>query len=416
MLFWIVVAAMALLVAGLLARPLLDGGGTAAAPAPTDQAVYRDQLAEVDRDVARGVLNPEDAERARAEIARRLIAADRAGAPPMDDAPTRLSGLGAALAALLALALGLGLYLAIGRPGLGDLPRAERLAQAQALRASRPSQAEAEAEAAASLPPPPADLPADYLDMVADLREVVPTRPDDLPGWELLALHEARLGNYAAAARAQERVVALKGEDATAADWVALADRMVAAAGGFVSPETEAVLAEVMARDDDDFALLYYLGLLEAQTGRPDRAFPLWREVVEEAPDGLHRRLALAQIEQAAWLAGVDYTAPAEGGAAIDPAAAPGPTPREIANAAAMDPAMRGEMIGGMVEGLRARLDAQGGTAEEWGRLIVSLVVLGDAQGARAALDRARAAFAGDGGALAVLTEAAAQAGLEPPP
>jgi cytochrome c-type biogenesis protein CcmH len=407
MLFWILAGLLTLLVAALLVRPLLGRRRAGPAAEATDQAIYRDQLAEVDRDVARGILEPAEAERARTEIARRLLAADRVGGAALAEAPARASHVAVALSVLLVLGTGFGLYAAIGRPGLPDLPRAQRLAEAEALRAARPSQAEAEAEAARALPPPAADLPDDYAAMIAQLREVVPQRPDDLQGWELLALHEARIGDYAAAARAQERVIALKGEAATVEDWVGLADRMVAAAGGYVSPEAEAVLTEILRRDDRNVALLYYLGLIEAQTGRYDRAFPLWRRVVEEGPDGLHRRLALGQIADVAWLAGVDYAPPAP---------SRGPSAEQAAAAEDMDPEARAAMIRGMVEGLRERLEAEGGTAEEWAQLVNALAVVGDREGALAALAAGRAAHEGDAAGLASLATVARQVGLEPAP
>ena len=78
--FWIIAAAGAALVTVLLARALTRG---ASAPAETgaahDVQVYRDQLAEVERDVARGVLPEADAIRVRTEISRRILAADAAG-------------------------------------------------------------------------------------------------------------------------------------------------------------------------------------------------------------------------------------------------------------------------------------------------------------------------------------------------
>ncbi len=402
MMFWIVAGMLAALVALLLARPLLAPPSAAPEGSP-DQAIYRDQLREVERDLSRGVIGPEEAERARTEIARRLLAAARAAPPRLAEAP-RTAALAAAGGAAVLVVLGsLLLYSVLGRPGAEDSPRAERIAQAEALRDSRPSQAEAEAAALAAFPVPEPQGPADYLQMIEELRRVVPTRPDDLQGWELLALHEARLGRYADAARAQERVVAIKGEEATAADFLGLADRMVAAAGGVVTPEAELVLSELAAREPENLGLLYYLGLLEAQTGRPDRAFPLWRRVIEDAPeDSLHRRLALGHIEEVAWLAGVDY----------EPPAAPGPTPEDMAAAAEMDPAAREEMVRGMVDSLAARLAAEGGPVDDWVRLITSLAVLGDTEQAGAILAEARGVFAGDEAALATLDWAAEEAGL----
>lgn len=404
MLFWIVAGTLAALVAVLLARPLLRPAHAAPEASP-DQAIYRDQLLEVERDLARGLIAPAEAERARTEIARRLLAADRAGPPAIGEAPRRSALFAAVLSAALVVLGSLVLYADLGRPGVPDLPRADRLAEAEARREARPSQAEAEAQAAAAFPAGEPDAPADYLAMVEQLREVVPTRPDDLQGWELLALHEARLGRYGDAALAQERVVEIKGDEATAQDWLDLTDRMVAAAGGLVTPEAEMTLAEIQSREPENPGLLYYLGLLEAQTGRPDRAFPLWREVVDEAdPESLHYRLAAAEIEQVAWLAGADYARPA-------PTAA-GPTEDQVAAAADMEPEEREQMIRGMVDQLSARLASEGGPPEDWARLIASLGVLGDRDQASAILAEARTAFAASPEAQALLDDAASQAGL----
>lgn len=404
MLFWIAAGMLAAIVAALLTRPLLAPGPAGPESSP-DQAIYRDQLAEVERDLARGTIAAEEAERARTEIARRLLAADRAGPPSFREAPRRAGLVAAALAGLLVVLGSLALYTLLGHPGTPDLPRAARLAEAETLRASRPSQAEAEAEAAPLLAAnAPTEIPEDYLAMIEELRRVVPTRPDDLQGWELLAFHEARLGRYAEAARAQSRVVELKGEEATAEDWARLADHMVAAAGHFVTPEAEMVLAGLMERDPRHPALLYYLGLLEAQTGRSDRAFPLWRRVIEEAPsDSLHYRLAAGQIEDVAWLAGVDYSLPAAG-----------PTPEDMAAAADMDPEAREEMIRGMVDQLSGRLAAEGGPPADWARLVTSLAVLGDRDRAAAILSEARTVFFDVPEAKALLDEAAQAAGLAP--
>jgi cytochrome c-type biogenesis protein CcmH len=268
MMFWIVAGMLAALVALLLARPLLAPPPSAVEASP-DQAIYRDQLREVDRDLSRGVIGPEEAERARTEIARRLLAADRAGPLCLAEAPRGAALIAVGVAAVLVVLGSLLLYSVLGRPGAQDLPRAERIAQAEALRDSRPSQAEAETAALAAFPVPEPQVPADYLEMIEELRQVVPTRPDDLQGWELLALHEARLGRYADAARAQERVVTIKGEEATAGDSWASPTAWSPQRAGVVTPEAELgpVRARLARRREP--GLLYYLGLLEAQTGGP---------------------------------------------------------------------------------------------------------------------------------------------------
>ena len=77
MVFWIIIVALSALVVLMLARGMLRPGDAAVADASEfDLKVYRDQLAEVERDVARGVIGAEDAERARTEISRRILAAD----------------------------------------------------------------------------------------------------------------------------------------------------------------------------------------------------------------------------------------------------------------------------------------------------------------------------------------------------
>jgi cytochrome c-type biogenesis protein CcmH len=383
MLFWIVAGALGAVVAGLLARPLLRPA--AEAPLASDREVYRDQLAELARDLERGLIAPEEAERARVEVARRLLAADRAGEAALAEAPPGATLAAAAGGAVLLVMGSLALYAALGAPGRADLPRAARLLAAEEARAARPTQAEAEAAAPDASREPSADLAP----LVEQLRAAVPTRPDDVEGWTLLADIEAGLGRYAAAARAQERVLALKGPEAAVEDRVLLADLLVAAAGGIVTESAEAALAPVSQVEAAHPAVLYHLGLLEAQVGRPDRAFPLWRKLVEEGEAGPHRDLALAQVAAVARAAGVDWTPPPE---------------------AAPDPQAEAEMIRGMVEGLQARLDAEGGPPEDWARLVTSLAVLGDAEGAAAALARGRAAHPE---AEAVLAEAARRAGLE---
>lgn len=398
MVFWIVVGLVAALCAALVLRPLL-APPPPGPPEPPDLALYRAQMAELDRDVARGLLLPSEAERARAEVGRRLLLADRAGPRPERPAPPRATLLAAAVAGA-ALVLGsLWAYADLGAPGRPDEPREARLLASAALLDARPSQEEAEALFPT---PPPTGVDAETLALVERLRQVVPTRPDDLEGWTLLARNEWTLGQFAAAARAQGRVVELKGEAATPDDLAAWADALVLAAGGLVTEEAEAALARLQALDAAHPALLYYSGLLDLQVGRPDLAFPVWRALVE-GPDSPYRRPALDRLPDVAWLAGRNWTPPVPA-----PEPPPGPSEADLAAAADMDPAAREEMIRGMVEGLAARLDAEGGTAEDWARLVRARATLGDEAGARAALEAGRAALGDD----PALRAAAEEAGL----
>jgi len=403
MLFWIISVTLAAALTVLLALPLLRQPRQPQGDAP-DVALYKDQLTGVDRDLARGVLDLAEADRTRTEIARRLLSADKSGPAALRDAPRAATLIATALAGLLLIAGGVALYDRLGAPGYPDVPLGARIAAGDAIRASRMTQAEAEELALAAAPPPAtAEASLDYIAMVDQLREVVPTRPDDLQGWELLARHEAALGNFAAAARAQDRVITLRGFDVTVADYVALTDRLVAAAQGFVSPETEEVLRRILIVEPDNTAARYYTGLLYAQTDRPDVAFRLWRALVEAGnPADPHVGLAGLQIADAAFYAGVDY----------EPPPRPGPSAADMAAAQDMTPEDRTAMIRGMVDGLSDRLATAGGPPQDWAQLIVALSVLGDMEQASAIWTEAQTVFAADPAAMTILRDAGAQAGL----
>jgi len=405
MLFWIVAGLLAALVAVLLARPLLRPGAEGP-QAPPDQAIYRDQLAEVERDLARGVLAPGEAERARTEIARRLLAADRAGTAVLREAPRRAAVVMAALSAFVVVMGSLLLYTALGHPGDRDLPRSARLAEAERLYATRPSQVEAEAQAAAAQAVPLPEPPEDVRATIEQLREAARSGEADADSLVFLAFVEMRLGDAAEAARVQRLVLDKKGAEVTLEDRARLLDYMVAAAEGRVTPEAETVLAGMREADAMDPAVLYYSGLLFATTGRPDEAFPFWRTLVEKAPaEDPYRQMAEGAVEDLAWMAGVDYTLPTAASSA-------GPSEADMAAAADMSPEEREQMIRGMVDQLSERLASAGGPPEDWARLISSLGILGDTEQANAILAEARTAFAASPEAQALLDQAAESAGL----
>lgn len=405
--FWIMAGAMVVLVAGAILLPFLRAGAAPAeAPAAFDLRVYRDQLREVERDVARGVLAPDDAARLRTEIGRKVLEADRAltrQAAPQGRAPRPVIAA-AALAVLLAGSLGV--YARLGSPGLPDLPLAARIAAADRRLAARPSQAAAEAAAPARLRPQP---PEDYARLVQQLRDAVAKRPGDAQGLALLAEHEARLGNLIVARQAQERLLSARGKDATAEDHARLAALMIEAAGGTVSREAEAQLGTALRLDPQNGQANYLQGLMLAQGDRPDLAFPIWRRLAETSrPDDPWMDPLRRLLPDLAWLAGQpDYQLP--GG---DAPAPPGPDAAAVAAAEAMTPEQRQQMIRGMVTQLETRLAEQGGTAEEWARLITALARLGDAAHAREIWTEAQGRFAGRPEALAAIARAAAEAGL----
>src|SRR6056297_108682 len=146
MFFWIIAGGLALAVSLILGLALLRGRVGDAPPAAYDLQVYRDQLKEVDRDLARGVVGKEDAERTRAEISRRVLTADAQLKRDQDNAgkPNRSGAVIAVALALVMTGGAFGLYTQIGTPGMADLPLKSRMAASEAERANRMTQAEAE--------------------------------------------------------------------------------------------------------------------------------------------------------------------------------------------------------------------------------------------------------------------------------
>lgn len=402
--FWIIIASLALGVGAALARTLLYGRTGDEPPAAYDLRVYRDQLREVERDLARGVIAKEEAERVRTEVSRRILAADAELNAPSTAGNAR-HGRNPLIALLLvAVMIGgsLALYARLGAPGYGDLPFEARIAASDQARSERLSQTEAEARAPARAPNE--DIAPEYLTLMEKLRETVKNRPDDLRGLRLLVRNEAAIGNVAAAYAAQAEVIRVKGPEATADDFGLRADLMIAAAGGYVSTEAETALREALQRDPAHPTSRYYLGLYLMQVDRPDAAFRMWDGLLREGPaDAPWITPIRARIEELAWRAGVQYELPPQ------PA---GPSAEDVEAAQDLSTEDRDAMIRGMVARLSDRLATEGGSPDEWVQLISAYGVLGELDQARAIWTNAQQAFADQPKALNQIRSAAIQAGV----
>lgn len=399
MVFWIAalfltLVCVALLVASFRTPP------DASAP---DLEVYRDQLAELDRDAARGIIAPQEADATRTEVARRLLAADAA-------AKTQTAGwqgnitIGAGLAAVLVIGVTGATYWRLGAPGYGDMPLASRIGAIEAQRAARVGQAVAEAQ----VPDQIDESRPEVTQLAAQLRDVLQSRPDDLRGWRLAVETENGLGNMEMAWRAQNRVVAILGDEATAADFALLAELMIVAGGGYISPEAESALARALELDPRNGTARYFTGLMYAQGGRPDLAWPIWRRLVGDSqPDAPWLPPIYSQIEAISVAAG-DPTP-------VEQLARPrGPTEADVAAMGELTLEERMDQIGGMIESLSARLAADGGPPRDWAQLITSYGVVGRTDAASIVYEEAKLLFADDPAALDILAAGADRAGLAP--
>lgn len=380
---WAVFAVLTALSALAVLVPMARAGRRRDADAATtapDAAIYADQLAELERDVARGAVAGREAEAARAEIGRRLIRA--AQRPEVVAPPRRWRVLVAAGLAIIGLPLiAVTLYGGFGAPTLPDLPLASRQSE----------------------PVDGQNLEA----LVARVESHLAQNPDDGQGWAVLAPVYLRAGRYGDAAAAFQNAIRTNGPSADLE--AGLGEALTGDAGGVITADARAAFERARALDPAAIRPRFFLALALGQDGRTDDAAAAWRAIIDSA-SGEEPWLPVARAQ----LAALTGEAPAPEGAAPagTPAApAPGPDAGDVEAAAQMTPEERAAMIGNMVEGLSARLASEGGTVDDWLRLMRSYVVLGRTDEARETLAAAKAAHP-DAADVQRLETAAAGLGL----
>lgn len=400
MTFWIIAVGTALILAFFLFRSLIS-------PVPTDEsqtqlAIYKDQLAEIERDEARGTLSEDEAKRLRTEVSRRILSADAQS--QITPKAMSMTEVAAVVTVVLVTLLGGGLwaYTNLGVPGYDDLPRAERFARADEMRENRATQDEVWAR-----------LPVEVLndaegqngELIKKLRETVETRPNDLEGQRILVGVETGLENYRAAVRAQERILSILGGQAQAEDFFEYGQLLIFASGMYVSPEAENALRAALARDPSHEGARYFMGLMMLQNDRADVAFNAWRRLLTQGdPEAPWQQFIRQDIEEVAAMAGaVNFELP--------PPRLKGPSAADIESASEMSAADRQEFIRSMVAQLSDRLATEGGNAAEWARLISSYGILGEVENAKVIWTEAQSVFGTDPSAIEQLRAAAQNAG-----
>lgn len=393
--FWAVAVALAAMVAYILVSALRRVPAESNS-AEADLAVYRDQMAEIARDLQRGTIGPEEAERLRAEVGKRVIEADKtlkAGSVAGGRTPT---GAFAAVIVAVVVAGGAATYWGLGAPGYPDMALEPRLAALDDGIRNRPGQEE---ELARLGRPRDAALDTTLASELAVVTDAEALR-------ERFRRH-FEAGEMQAAARVQERLVALQGEAAPSSDHANLALALVAEAQGYVSPEAEAELVKALRLDMENELARYMVGEMFLQGGRYDKAFQFWRPLAEGGNPAAPWTASIRErIGDVAELAGVNYAPPAVEGT--------GPSAGDVAAAAEMTPEERQAMIEGMVAQLSDRLATEGGDVEEWNRLIRSLAILERLDEAQKIYDEAKAKFEGRPAELSFLRLAAVETGLNP--
>jgi cytochrome c-type biogenesis protein CcmH len=341
-----------------------------------DVAVYKDQLEEIGRDQNWGLIAPSEAEAARVEVSRRLIAAADADAKveqPSGDASLRSRRLVAALALAILPICAISVYLTVGSPDLPGQPLASRAAAAHGGEQS-------------------------VAELFARVEKHLEQNPGDGRGWEVVAPIYMRLGRLDDAVKARRNALRLLG--VTAEREADLGEALVSLANGVVTAEAKALFDHALRLDATDVMARFYSGLAAEQDGRGEDAARIWRALAADAPEG------------APWLVSVQRAL-----ARVDSSAAAAVRAPDAPDVAAAPPAPQGDVIRGMVERLAARLRRDGSDVDGWIQLVRSYTVLKDSELALAAGDDARKALAGDPDKLARLEAGikAIAAGAPPP-
>jgi cytochrome c-type biogenesis protein CcmH len=254
---WALLAALALVVVAVLIWPLLRD---AAQPddGHRDVVVLKDQLAEIDRDLARGVITSTEAEALKLEIQRRLLSAARR---PAVQVWREGAGVRSGLTALLAIAvpmLAFAVYMNLGAP---------------TLQSSAPVAAGGGHES---------EQDPEMGKLVEQLAARMANEPDNLQGWELLARSYRQMERYADALEAYRRVIALDPKNGEA--YANFGEMSVTVANGQVSQEAAQAFMKALEQDRNEPRSRFYLGLAAAQTGDPKTAIAIWRDLAAGAP------------------------------------------------------------------------------------------------------------------------------------
>jgi len=384
MTFWIIVSIICILISILFYLSITQD--TPNLVPNSDLEVYKDQLVNVERDLARGIITEDEAERIRAEISRRILELDKRKQRSLEK-ETKVTGLIFSIVILLIfIAGGSFLYQKFGAPGYENLSQSQRIKNANELLSKRATQEqllELRLVEKSLITPE-----GNYGELVKKLRQKVSERPNDLEGLKLLTGIEAKIGNTDEAVKAQRQFLQLLGDKASDLDHFNYADLLINQVEGVVSPEAEKALQAALEINPENGGAKYYIGLMLAQNDRPDLALRVWKQLLRaDELDAPWIPLIRNDIERLAVLAGdTKFELPP-----ID--STPGPTAEDIENASQMNDEERQEMIKGMVSRLSERLSTEGGSPNEWARLINAYGVLGDFQNAQSTWEKAKNIF-----------------------
>lgn len=347
MFFWIVIAVLTAGVAGLLLAPLMKAIPDAQVEGEDEAAIYRDQLQEVDRDLAQGLIGAADADYARAEIGRRLLAvSDKRQATVISKRASGKHRLATVFVILCPPVVGLAGYLLLGNPGIPDQPLAARL-----------------------------ENPGNNISLlIAKAERHLAQNPQDGAGWDLLAPIYFRSSRYDDADAAYRNAIRILGE--TPQRLAGLGETLVASNQGIVTEEARGFFEKAVAADRDNMRARFYVALGFEQAGRKADALSAFQAIAKDSPPGAAWEQLVAQHIAANQPVDAPQATPKPGN----------PTGADIAAAEGMSSTDRQAMIAGMVASLEAKLKDDPKNIDGWLRLVRSYKVMGQDAKAQEAL------------------------------
>ncbi len=376
MLFWLSAALLTLAACTALLRPLVRRPKGVEQAADYDLEVYRDQLAELERDAARGVISGQEAEEARTEIARRILKADKARSAQTAAPASAASRWVTAVAILSIPVVSWGAYAMIGSPDMPAQPLAARMEKS-------PTENTVE-------------------ELIARAEKHLRANPDDGAGWEVLGPIYMRVNRYDDAAVAYRHSIRLLGKDA--ARLAGLGEAMTAIGEGDVSAQARESFKAALDLDPANPKARFFLAIGMAQDGDLTGAIAAWQDLADGQPENSPwRQVALNAVSQAQ-----------QEQAAAKAAPVPGPTRDQVAAAGEMSAEDRNAMIGTMVARLDEKLRANPDDMAGWQRLVKAYTVLGKKPEAAEAVKRAVDAFGADSAKATEIIAFAKSLGVEP--
>ncbi len=386
MLLWFLFALLTVTSFVFVLRPLTKQKGLQTKRSDFDVAVYKDQLNEVDLDYERGLISEQEAKTAKTEISRRLLQSSEQPTEGQPENPERTSNtniLALVISFVCIPIMSLGIYLLLGSPNVPDHPLSARINN-------------------------PVDQQS-IRTLVARVERRLQVNPSDGKGWDVLAPVYLKLQRFEDAANAYRRAAQLLGTNAER--LTGYGEAIVRANNEVVTEDAKQAFKQALSLNDSLVLPRVRLIFALEQEGKKEEALKSWQEVDKlAAGNPALRQLANQRI---AILKGQSNdTKPIQGKPKQQTAELKGPSAEDIKAANQMSAGDRSEMIKNMVSGLAERLRENGGSLQEWIRLIRAYNVLGKKDMAKKALGDAQKNLKEDVKALSQLQQFAKELGL----